>query len=75
MRTTTIMLIVGGVGLALVTAALGMWVFVDHTGGKLWFYWLAPLLSIGAGLTLLMLAVQYWMKVGRLEVKGRPRSE
>jgi hypothetical protein len=69
------MLIVLGVVVAVTTAGLGAWVLLDHSGKFLWFYWLAPLLALGAGLTLLMLAVQYWAKVGRLEVKGRPRSE
>ena len=47
----------------------------DHTGGKFWFYWIAPLLTIGLGGMLIKLTVGYWMKVGRLETKGRPRSD
>ena len=59
-----------GVLVALVGVVLGVYVFVDHNGGKLWFYWIAPLLAIGFAASC-SLAVGYWMKVGRLETKGR----
>ena len=36
---------------------------------------IAPLLMLGLGLLLISLTVGYWLKVGRLEVKGRPRSD
>ena len=46
------------------------------TDAKPWFYWIAPLLAVGlGGRRSIQLAVGYWMKVGRLETKGRPRSE
>ena len=48
--------------------------FADHSGGKLWFYWIAPLLAIGFFAVMAQLAVGYWVKVGRLETKGRPRK-
>jgi hypothetical protein len=53
----------------------GVGVIFDHTGGKFWFYWIAPLLMIGLGGVLASLAVGYYVKVGRLESKGRPRSD
>ena len=53
----------------------GISVIFDHTGGKFWFYWIAPLLMIGLGGVLASLAVGYYVKVGRLESKGRPRSD
>jgi len=50
-------------------------VIFDHTGGKFWFYWIAPLLMIGLGGVIASLAVGYYVKVGRLESKGRRRSD
>ena len=44
-------------------------------GGKFWFYWIAPLLMLGLGGILISLTIGYWLKVGRLAVKGRPRSD
>jgi hypothetical protein len=63
-----------GLAIGLVALVLGIWVFADHGGGKLWFYWIAPLLAIGNFFTFAQLAVMYCAKVGRLEVKGRPRQ-
>ena len=39
-----------------------------------WFYWIAPLLAIGFAGVMANLIAQYYVKVGRLEVKGRPRK-
>lgn len=75
MRPTTIATVIAGVLIALAGVALGVWALVDRDGGKLWFYWIAPLLALGFGGMLIMLAAQYWLRVGRLEVKGRPRRE
>lgn len=55
--------------------ALGILAFVARGHGKPWFYWIAPLLAFGFALIMLQLIVQYWVKVGRLESKGRPRSD
>jgi hypothetical protein len=74
-RPSVIMMLTGAVVLALGGAVLGLGVFVDHTGGKFWFYWIAPLLALGTAGLFAALAVGYWMKVGRLESKGRPRSD
>jgi hypothetical protein len=73
-RASTISALVFGVLLGLGALALGIFVFADHTGGKLWFYWIAPLLAIGFFGLMGQLAVGYWVKVGRLETKGRPRK-
>jgi hypothetical protein len=59
---------------ALAAVAFGIIVFVDREGGRAWFYWIAPLLAFGFAGMMLNLAVGYWMKVGRLEVKGRPKE-
>ena len=48
--------------------------FVNRSGGKFWFFWIAPLLAIGFAGVMVQLVVAYWMKVGRLETKGRPRK-
>ena len=75
MRPSEIMVLVAGVIIALIGVALGIGVIFDHTGGKFWFYWIAPLLTVGLGAMLISLTIGYWIKVGRLETKGRPRSD
>jgi hypothetical protein len=62
-------LVIGALGLA-----LGIYAFVNRSGGKLWFFWIAPLLAIGFFAVMIQLVVAYWAKVGRLEAKGRPRK-
>ena len=64
-----------GVVLALAGVVLGIYVIFDHSGGKFWFYWIAPLLMLGLGGILVSLTLGYWLKVGRLAAKGRPRSD
>ncbi len=59
----------------LAVTAMAVWTLVDRTGGRFWFFWIAPLIVGGLGAWLVMLTVQYWFKVGKLEVKGRPKSE
>jgi hypothetical protein len=56
-------------------AVAGIVVLLTADGGKPWFYWIAPLLSLGFAGLLVNLAVGYYVKVGRVELKGRPRSE
>ena len=74
MRASTISALIIGLMLGLVGLVLGIFVFADHSGGKLWFYWIAPLLAIGFFAVMAQLLVGYWVKVGRLETKGRPRK-
>ena len=74
MRATTISMIVAGLLVGIVGLVLSLFVFFDHSGGNLWFYWIAPLLGIAFAGMMIQLTVAYWMKVGRLEVKGRPRK-
>jgi hypothetical protein len=73
-RASTISAFIIGLAIGLVALVLGIWVFADHGGGKLWFYWIAQLLAIGFFATMAQLAVGYWAKVGKLETKGRPRK-
>jgi len=73
-RASTITTMIMGVAIGLVGLVLGIYVFADHTGGKLWFYWIAPLLAIGFFTVMAQLAVGYYVKVGRLETKGRRRK-
>lgn len=74
MRPSTIVSLIAGVLIALGVFVAAVWQLVDRED-TFWFYWIAPLLVLGVGGILLMLAVQYWMRVGKLEVKGRPKSE
>jgi hypothetical protein len=64
-----------GVIIFLVGMTLGILAFLNRGHGKPWFYWIAPLLAFGFALMMLQLVIGYWMKVGRLETKGRRRSE
>jgi hypothetical protein len=73
-RASTISALIIGIVLGLVGMVTGVYVFADHSGGKLWFYWIAPILSISFFGVMAQLAVLYWVKVGRLETKGRPRK-
>jgi hypothetical protein len=66
--TAAVIVALGGLALFVIT------LFADRQSGRPWFYWIAPLLAIGFAGMLLQLAVGYWMKVGRLEVKGRPKQ-
>ena len=75
MRASTISTLIIGVALGLVGLVLGIYVFAaDHSSGKLWFFWISPLLAIGFFAVMAQLAVGYWVKVGRLETKGRRRK-
>jgi amino acid permease len=74
LRSSTIVAIIAGVAVALAGLSLGILAFVDRGSGKPWFYWIAPLLAIGFAGVMANLVVQYWVKVGRLEVKGRPKK-
>ena len=75
MRPSEIMMLTIGVIIALAGLAMGVGVIFDHTRGYFWFYWIAPLLMVGLGGLLIKLSVGYWMKIGRLETRGRPRSD
>jgi hypothetical protein len=73
-RASTISAIIFGIVLGLVGIVFGIHAWVARSGGKLWFFWIAPLLAVGFFGVMIQLAVGYWMKVGRLETKGRPRK-
>ena len=75
MRPTTIVALVIAAIVAVTAVVLGAIALIDSSGGKQWFYWLAPLLTLGVGGLLAALGVGYWVRVGQLEVKGRPRSD
>ena len=75
MKPSEIMGMLGGIVLALGTLAIAVFMFVDRNWAKPWHFWIAPILAVVTAASLIQLAVGYWMKVGRLEVKGRPRSE
>jgi len=73
-RPAIIAMIITGLVLGLTAVVLGVWRFLDHNGKFPWFYWIAPLLLIGFFAVMLQLTIMYWMKVGRLETRGRPRK-
>ena len=74
MRPSTIFAGIGVLCVGIVGLVLGIYAFVNRSGGKLWFFWIAPLLAIGFFVVALQLLAGYWLKVGRLEAKGRPRK-
>ena len=74
MRPSTIVSLVTGVVVALTGLVLGILVFVDRGSHRPWFYWIAPLLAIGFAGVMANLVATYWVKIGRLETKGRPRK-
>ena len=74
MRASTISMIVAGLIVGVGGLVLSIYILLNHSGGKLWFYWIAPLLGIAFAGMMIQLTVAYWIKVGRLEVKGRPRK-
>ena len=75
MKPSEILSMLGGVVLALGLVALVVFMYVDRNMAKPWHFWIAPLLGIVAAASLVQLAVGYWIKVGRLQTKGRPRSD
>ena len=75
MRPSRVLALIAAVLVALGGVALFVYLlFIDRPSGRLWFYWIAPLLALGLAGMFLNLVVQYWVRVGRLEVKGRPRE-
>jgi hypothetical protein len=74
-RPSEIMMTVLGVLIALLGLVLGIVVLFHHGGGYFWFFWIAPLLTLGLGAMLISLSAGYYMKVGKLSTKGRPRSD
>ena len=46
-RPSDLVLLPIGVVFALAGIVSGIWVLFDHSGGKFWFYWIAPLLTLG----------------------------
>ena len=75
MKPSTIMGMLGAIVFGLGTAAVAVFMYFDRDHAKPWHFWIAPILAVVTAASLIQLAVGYWMKVGRLEVKGRPRSE
>jgi hypothetical protein len=74
-RPSEILSMLGAAVLALGLIALAAFMYADRNMAKPWHFWIAPVLGIVAAASLVQLAVGYWIKVGRLSTKGRPRSE
>jgi hypothetical protein len=74
-RPTRILMLTAAILVGLGGIALGIIVlFADRQSGRPWFYWIAPLLAFGFAGMLIQLTIAYWVKVGRLETKGRPKA-
>jgi hypothetical protein len=73
-RPTTILSLLAGLLIAVVCLFIGLMAFIGRDRNYAWFFWFAPLLVLAFGLMLLNLLRQYWVRVGKLEVKGRPRT-
>jgi hypothetical protein len=73
-RGSTIMAGIAVLAVGVLGLVLGIYAFIHRSGGKLWFFWVAPLLAIGFFTVTVQLVAAYWTKVGRLETKGRPRK-
>ena len=74
MRASTIVSLITAGVVAIFAIAFGIYAFAERGSHRPWFYWIAPLLMIGLGGLMANLIAQYFVKVGRLEVKGRPRK-
>ena len=74
MRPTSVIALVAGLLAALAGGVLTVLVFASGEGGRPWHYWIAPVLSIGFVVLLLAIVGGYFVRVGRLELKGRHRS-
>jgi len=73
-RPTTILSLLTGLLIAIVAVVTAIVLMTDRSRNYLWFFWAAPLLVFVFGLMMLNLLRQYWKSVGKLEVKGRPRT-
>jgi hypothetical protein len=74
-RPTRVLALVTGILVGLGGILLGVIVlFADRQSGRPWFYWIAPLLAFGFAGMMVQLCVAYWIKVGRLEARGRPKA-
>jgi len=73
-NSTSISLMIAGILVGILGAVLGVYALVNRNSGQFWFFWIAPLLAIGFALVMLQLVVGYYMKVGRLEHKGRRKA-
>lgn len=74
MRPTALLSVIAGIVVAIAVGLFTVLVYVNHGDyGKPWHYWVAPLLAAGfAGLMVALLA-GYYVKVVRVETKGRQR--
>jgi hypothetical protein len=72
-RPTTVLSLVAAVLIGACGVAISVYLIADHHAQHAkWHYWIAPLMMIGAGVTLWQLTIQYWNKVGRHELRSRP---
>ncbi len=72
MRPTTILSLLAGLLVAIVAVLTAITLFVDRTGGNLWFFWIAPLLVLGLRADDAQPAPAVLGEGRRLEVEGSP---
>jgi NADH:ubiquinone oxidoreductase subunit 6 (subunit J) len=72
-RPTTILSLLAGLLIGIVAILTAIMLVVDRDRNYEWFFWAAPLLVLAFGFMMLNFLRQYWVRVGKLEVKGRPR--
>ncbi len=73
MRPSTIVTMITAVVVGIVAVVCAILAFVSRAGHRPWFYWIAPLVAIGAAGAMANLLAEYYVKIGRIEAKGRPR--
>jgi hypothetical protein len=75
LRPSAIVWSVIGLIIAIDLLGVTLIIWTQAEGGKPWHYWIAPVMALQAVMLLALLAFGYFWKVGRLEARGRPRSE
>jgi len=72
-RATTVLCLVFAVLLGAAGIAVGVTLIaLHHDQSAKWHYWLAPVMMIGAGVTMWQLTMQYMHQIGRRELRSRP---
>ncbi len=75
MRPTSAISLVAGLLVALAGGLFTVLAYTAGDGGKPWHFWIAPVLAAGFVALLLALVAGYYLRIGRLELKGRQRGE
>jgi len=72
-RPTTVLCLVFAVLLGAAGVAVGIvLIALHHQQHSAWHYWLAPVMMIGASVTMWQLTMMYMQQIGRRELRSRP---